>query len=124
MVVNLKLAQRFAIDQETDTVLRRTWAGWDPAVSDEDLWEHNRGRFRFSARVEAERWATLSYGRVVRVVAELTGPPEPAPRPDRDGRWWALTGRVLAPGHPAYDALVGAEAPWSPGAVTYLPDPG
>jgi hypothetical protein len=123
MTVNIRLAGRREMDPATDSVLRRTWAGWDPAASDDEVWAHNRGRYRFSSRIDAERLATLSYGGTVRVVAELTGPPESAPRPGVQGETWALVGRVLGPGDAAYEALVGTEVPWSRGVVRYLPDP-
>lgn len=106
-----------------DTVLQRAWAGWDPDVDDDELWAHNRGRYRFSKRIDDERWATLSYGGIIRVVALLSGPPESAPRPGSPGEHWALVGHALAAGDPAYDALIGTEVPWSRGVVRYLPDP-
>lgn len=122
MVVNIKLAKRFELDQASDTVLRRTWAGWDPDVTDQELWDHNRGRYRFSDRVDGELWATLSFGGEIRVVAELTDAADLAPRPGKTGDYWALVGHVLGPGQPAYDALIGT-APPRGRVVGYLPDP-
>ncbi|WP_164745261.1 protein NO VEIN domain-containing protein [Georgenia faecalis] len=122
MVLNIKLASRFDIDAANDTVLRRTWAGWDPAESEESLWEHNRGRYKIGSRAESERYATLSYGGTVRVVAEVSGRVH-AQDPARPGDHWALIGQVLAPGHSVRDALLGTAVPAGRQVIQYLPDP-
>lgn len=47
----------------------RTWFGWDVDASDEENWEHNRGRHAFGSRVDDESYATLSFeGRICLVV--------------------------------------------------------
>jgi hypothetical protein len=78
----------------------RSWYGWNPGATDEELWEINRGVWRLSSGPIRERFATLSYQGNIQVVAEITGR-------ERYHNEWALLGTVLLPGDPVRDALVG-----------------
>ncbi|UZJ24519.1 DUF3883 domain-containing protein [Rhodococcus antarcticus] len=120
MVLNLRLVDVQYIEPETDS-LGRSWYGYDESRSDVDLWAQNRGQHSLeAAKVEAERYATLSYrGRVVVVVA-LTGW-EPSADLPRGTVKKALIGDVLGPGDSAYDALHGAAVPRDRG-TKYLVD--
>lgn len=83
MVVNIRLAKRFEMDAGDS--MGRTWAGWDPLATDAELWENNRGRHRFGARVEHEEFATLSFEGTIRVVARISGREEmPSQRPPKE----------------------------------------
>ena len=122
MVLNVKLGSRRDFDPADDPDLGRSWIGYDPAASDQDLWEHNRGRYAFGSAVDVEKVATLSFDGTIRVVARLTGACDYTPRPGKAKDYWALVGEVLVPGHPAYDALIGQPDRTHRG-WTYLPDP-
>lgn len=117
MVVNLKLVDRWPFDPRG-----RDWTGWEENASEEELWDRNRGYHRLGDRVLEERFATLSYGGVIRVVAEITGR-TPIDVPDKRDTYWALEGHVLPAGHPMRDALVGSLAPPGRATVRYIPDP-
>lgn len=92
----------------------RSWYGWDRYVTDEELWEVNRGDWVLASAPLSERFATLSYQGEVKVIAEITGR-KPC------GDKWALLGDVLKPGDPVYDAMIGATIPPSRNPVRYWP---
>lgn len=106
MAINLKLSTLRQLDPKLEP-WGRTWRGWDDTQSDEELWAQNRGVWVLSvAKVEAERFATLSFGGRIQVVAELTG--HDVVHDKRTGRdYIALAGEVLTAGDPVRDALVG-----------------
>jgi hypothetical protein len=93
MAVNFQLSR--AHEPAGDT-LGRAWVGWRETSTDDELWELNRGRWAFAARVDSERFATLSFEGGVQVVAEISGRhrcddgdrvrvDEPVPSPPS---WW------------------------------------
>lgn len=115
MAVNLLLTE--AREVPPGDPLGRTWVGWKPTATDDQLWEVNRGVWILGSRVGSERIATLSFGGRVQVVAEIDG----RTRHDVAGKTkWALVGRVLRPGDPIHDALKGAPAPQHRNPVTYF----
>lgn len=97
--------------------LGRSWVGWDKHLSDDELWETNRGLWNMAARAVGERFATLSYDGVIEVVAEVTGRTQ---YEVAGGSRWALTGTVLRPGDPIHDELVGSPAPRNRNPVSYF----
>ncbi|NUU19049.1 DUF3883 domain-containing protein [Cellulomonas humilata] len=103
MAVNLHLTDWH--DAAADDAWGRSSVGWRDDLSDAELWELNRGTWLIGDAAEAERYATMSHNGAVRVVAELTGAREPVVEGSRVLH--ALVGHVLAPGHRAYDALIG-----------------
>ena len=114
MAVNFHLVQRRSADR--DDAMNRSWYGWDPDATDEQLWEINRGVWRLQEGAPRERFATLSYNDVIQVVAEITGR-------ERYGDLWALVGITLRPGDPVRDALVNMPAPKQRNPVAYFPTP-
>lgn len=105
--------------------LGRDWYGYDPLVSPEELWEHNRGRWSLSKRgIESERWVAFNYqGRVV-LVAELDDVGFEVVEDRRRGKFKkALIGRPLRLGDPAHDALIGTEVVYARNPATYGDDP-
>ncbi|MHC6595100.1 protein NO VEIN domain-containing protein [Arthrobacter sp. C152] len=123
MVINIRLSDRTMANG--DDPLEREWYGYDPAVTPEELWAHNRGDYSLDAsRVATERWAALNYkGRVV-LVAELGDPdheilPDIARKPKK-----ALIGRVLSDGDSIHDALIGTPVVYDGrNSIKYGPDP-
>lgn len=121
MTVNLKLTLVRDIEPVTDA-MGRSWVGWKPELSDEDVYEQNRGVWRLGGRAKNERFATFSFDGIVRVVIEITGIekiPSLGGEPEKD----ALIGRVLEPSDPEYDALIGQPVDTHRNPVTYGPDP-
>jgi hypothetical protein len=124
VVINIRLVERTDIGDTFDS-LGRDWYGYDPDVSSEVLWEHNRGRWLLKAEgIEAQRWAAFNYeGRVV-LVAELVGDGYETVADKKPGVFkMALFGRPLHPGHPVYDALIGTEVAYVRNPATYGSDP-
>lgn len=117
MAVNFTLKDRVDVDP-TEDPMGRSWVGWDARISDQELWDTNRGVWSLSeARVREVRFATLSYDGVVRVAAEINGLEfYDEPR----GPKQALTGEVLLPGDPAHDLLVGRPVPRNRNPVGYV----
>lgn len=125
MVINIRLSDRTTA--ANDDPLGRTWYGYDPSASPEELWRNNRGDWRLDAgRVAGERWAALIYRGAVVVVAELDSNghetvPIPGQKPKK-----ALVGRVLGPGDPIHEALFGTIVEYPAGSrnsLLYGPDP-
>lgn len=99
----------------------RTVVGWDPSLTDEELWSLNRGIWSLGARADNETLAALVYDGVVRVVAELDGDRELV----RKGRTtkYALVGTVLEAGDARRDSLVGTTVTPVRNPVGYIDDP-
>ncbi len=98
----------------------RDWVGWAPDQPPQQLYERNRGLWYLSARASRERYTAFSStatGTIVVVVAN-----EEIEK--IDSRKKAIVGRVLGPGDPAYDALIGQPMPdHHRNPVTYAADP-
>lgn len=122
MAVNITLKPQFPVDRATDS-MGRTWAGWDPDISDQVIWDHNRGRHTFGPRVDDERYATMSFEGVIRVVAEITGRREETNPKGGTRKKWSLEGRVLPREDPVRRAFTGLIAPTSRNSIEYFPDP-
>lgn len=100
-----------------DDLLGRSWVGWKPTATDDQLWEINRGLWILGNRIASERIATLSYDGLIQVVVEVTG----RTSYDVDGQAkWALSGNVLRPGDPIHDQLKGSPAPRHRNPVSYF----
>ncbi|TVU64091.1 hypothetical protein FQP90_08880 [Paenarthrobacter nitroguajacolicus] len=125
MVINIRLGNRTTA--QTDDPLGRSWYGYDPAVTPEQLWSNNRGDWNLDAnRIDGQHWAALNYQGQIVLVVELgsTGfewVTIPSKRPKK-----ALIGRVLTKGDPAHDALIGTHIEYPPGSrnpILYGDDP-
>lgn len=123
MVINIRLADVHTIEPGVES-MGRSWYGWDPSLTDEALWAQNRGRYAFGQeRIEAERFATLSYRGEIMVVAALRDPIwEPFEDYERGITKKALIGDVLGPGDPVWEALRGRTVAPGRSAFVYLPD--
>lgn len=120
MTINFKLSDRFdGIDPSQDR-MRRTWIGWSPELTDQEVYEQNRGIWVLGRRARSERVATFSHhGEVVVVVAidEIEDvPPLQYQTPKQ-----AIVGRVLQAGDADYDALIGQPVDHHRNPVTYPP---
>jgi hypothetical protein len=84
----------------------RSWVGFDPTLSDDELFAQNRGRWVLGRRADREEYALFSYtgDHTVKFVAQIKGY---APT----GNKRAICGHVLAPDHPVAQHWVGKPAP-------------
>jgi hypothetical protein len=124
VVINIRLSEVKTVMPDDRDSLGRTQYGYDPAMSDAQLWADNRGRYSVSdARLRTERYAAFVFeGRVV-AVAELAGH-EIVDHPNSSThRKIALKGHPLGPGDRVYDALIGADRGRARYTIWYTPDP-
>ncbi len=125
MVIQIRLSDRIDHTQdqiETDS-LNRAWCGYDPGVSDEVLWEHNRGRWDLKEdRIADETYATFVHdGRIVAVyrIEDHERVSDPGPKVTKV----ALIGRPLEAADPVRLALVGKPATHrGRNAINYVAD--
>lgn len=113
MAVNISLEARREVEASQQPIARN-FVGYDASASDGQLWNANRGAWALPTNLAEQRFATLSHDGTVRVVAELEGVENVD---DQGRRVQALLGRVLHPGDPVRDALVGQPAPSAPGVT-------
>lgn len=107
MAINISLPPRTEVDGEGQPI-PRSFVGFDPKVSDDLLWDANRGAYDLEDEAGNEQFATFSFDGTIRLVAELEGietvDDHGTPRK-------ALLGRILRAGDPVRDALVGKPLP-------------
>ncbi|MGN6871171.1 MAG: hypothetical protein ACTHMY_22480 [Solirubrobacteraceae bacterium] len=101
-MIRIKLGDRRPVTWEDDD-LGREWYGYDPTVSDEELWAHNRGRWPLGPRADQEQYVALVYKGEVKLVAEIAGID-----PTRNNKR-AFRGPVLGLDHPVANRLVGSK---------------
>src|SRR4051794_9020650 len=97
----------------------RDWVGYDPTLSDDELFDQNRGRWVLGSRADREEYAVFSYtgDHTVKFVAQIDGY-EPV------GNKRAIVGGVLAPDHPIAQRWLGKAAPDNHrNPATYVVDP-
>ncbi|MFI6449676.1 hypothetical protein [Kitasatospora sp. NPDC050543] len=114
-MIHIKLGEKTAA--KPDDVLGRSHLGWDPALTEEQLYEVGRGAWVLGAKADRQRYMLISAAGIVRQAVEI----------DRlvqvTSSRRAVEGTVLPPGHPVYDAYVGKPSPIAPTArnpVTYI----
>ncbi len=125
MVVNIRLQRRRELseDEVASDALNRRWVGYDPRVSERELWKHNRGRWSLSEqRLQDEQFASFSVdGLVVAVyrIDDFERVSDP-----RRGSKIALIGRPLPRDSRVRRALIGSPVPAAGrNPIQYLPDP-
>lgn len=117
-MLHIKLHARRPIGP--DDTMGRDWVGYDPALSVDELFDQNRGRWVFGARADREKYAMFSYtgDHTVKFIAEIEGF-------EAHGHKRAIVGRVLEPDHPLSQQWVGAPAPDNfRNPATYFKEPG
>ncbi|WP_420176790.1 hypothetical protein [Luteococcus sp. OSA5] len=103
MAININLGPRQDVEPLTQPI-PRTFVGFDPKMSDEQLWNANRGAWELPEEAFQKQFATFSHDGTIRLVAELEG----IENVEQDGKSvHALMGRLLHRGDPVRDALVG-----------------
>ena len=98
----------------------RDWVGFDPAATDQALYERNRGLWNLGPAAGRTKLVTFSYDGLVKVVIAVESV-ETIAALQQDGRdKKAIVGRVLAAGEAAYDALIDTPVDAHRNPVTYL----
>ena len=100
--------------------MERDWVGWTPEQTPQDIYDRNRGVWNFSARADLERYTAFSSTVTGKIVAVVEN--------ERIEEWpggkKAVVGRVLEPGDPVHDVLIGQRMPdRHRNPVTYVEDP-
>lgn len=125
MVIQIRLgARRDHTPEEIATdSLNRSWSGYDSGVSDEALWECNRGRWNLSEdRIAQESYVTFVHDGHT-VAAYRIDDYERVFDPSTKGSKVALVGRPLDPTSPLYRNLVNRPAKHKGrNAINYLSD--
>ena len=122
MALNFKLNPMTAVDPATD-LMSRQWLGWSPDLSDQQVYDQNRGVWVLGPRARQERLATFSADGTVRVIVRIERLEDiPGKRPGERGRR-AIIGSVLTAGDPDYDSLIGTPVDGHRNPVTYIDEP-
>ncbi len=118
-MLHIRLGELRQVDPVADD-LGRSVVGYREGMSDEQVYEANRGCWRLGARAQDERYAIFSFNGIVRQVVEISSV-EPAPKRSMRS---VVYGRVLGPGERIHDAYVNRPAPESRGRnpISYVPD--
>ncbi|MCH0565681.1 MULTISPECIES: hypothetical protein [unclassified Streptomyces] len=89
-------------------------------MTDEEIWEAGRGRWRLGPRADRERYALFTARGTVVLAVEIDSISDAHP----DGRR-TLDGSILKPGDPVHDAYVGGVSPVEKGQnpVRYVDSP-
>ncbi len=102
MAIRIKLGRYRTVHGDP---LGRSWVGYLPGMSPEDVWQAGRGIWKLDRRrAEKERSALLVGGELVRAVADISSFVEHGDRVE-------LLGNVLGPGDALHDAYVGGLDP-------------
>lgn len=98
-----------------DDPLGREYFGYSHRMTDQELYETNRGVWILGARANRESYALFTYQGKVRLAVAID---DIVPA----GTKRAIEGRILGPGDPVYDRYVGKDTPAKPARnpVTYF----
>ena len=102
-MLHITLGDLRAVDPAVDP-LGRSAVGYSPDMTDDEIYEANRGCWVLGARADREQFALISHGGTVRLAIAITGIVAAGARR-------ALEGKVLGPGDEVYDAFVGQPSP-------------
>lgn len=117
-MLHITLGDHRAVDPETDE-LGRNAVGYAPTMSDEQLYEANRGCWVLGERANNERYALFSHKGIVRMAVAIDR------IEDTSSNRRAIVGPILRPGERVHDIYVGGPAPVQGvrNPVTYVDDP-
>jgi hypothetical protein len=122
VAINFKLGPVTQIDPATDD-MSREWIGWTHLHTAQQTYEQNRGVWVLGPRADRERLATFSSDGQIKLVVEIDRI-ESIPAKERVRRAKsAIVGRVLEPGDPRHDALIGQHVDTHRNPVTYIAEP-
>lgn len=117
-MIHITLGAMRPVEPQEDQ-LGRSYVGWHESMSDEALFQANRGCWVLGERAEKEQYALLSHDKKVRMAIEID-----KLVPVSGGRK-AIEGRFLEAGHAVYDAYVGEDTPVDSARnpITYFDSP-
>jgi hypothetical protein len=104
-MLRIKLGNRRYVGEEGNKFLPRQHAGWDPTMTETQVYDAARGWWRLNQRAEQEKYALVVAGGNEGVMAIEINEWE------REGDRRAFAGQILQPGHPVYDKFVGKPDP-------------
>jgi hypothetical protein len=102
-MLHVKLGDK--ADPPANDPMDRSWIGWDPTATPEELFEINRGRWKIAKQAAKEGHVVFSHGGEVKLIAEIHGLEE-----STEGRR-IIVGRLLGDDEPLAQRWVGAPAP-------------
>lgn len=105
MPLNLKIGEYRTFDPDEDP-MSRSWVGYKQGLTDQEIYDQNRGIWFLGRRAYSEKIATFSYEGNIKVVVALDEI-EDIPSFEGERSKKAIVGRVLTQGDPDYDALFG-----------------
>jgi hypothetical protein len=117
-MLRIKLGNRRYVGDESNPFLPRQHAGWDPTMTEKEVYDAARGWWRLNQRAEQEKYALVVADGQGRMVIEIN---DWAQEGDRR----AFAGQILKPGQPVHDKFVGKPDPATSTSrfpVLYLPD--
>lgn len=127
-MLHITVTAKKAVNPEQDG-LRRPYVGYEPGMSQDEMYEANHGEWAIGARAEKERYVLFSFGRTVIQAVEIDNLERTTiysgdPNEKRDDRY-TINGTILAKGHPVFDKYVGKPSPVSVtrNPVRYFEDP-
>lgn len=111
ILLHITLGPINQLDPET-CPMGRSYNGWREGMSEEQIYNINRGRWVLGERADRERYALFSAGGQVRLAVGISAIRASNGRDERDddGRR-TLQGTVLTGGHPVHDTHVGHGSP-------------
>jgi hypothetical protein len=118
MPINFKLGDRRKVEPLEDP-MSRSWIGWSEELSDQNIYDQNRGVWFLGRRARTQKVATFSHnGKVVAVVSIEHVDEIPARGIHKAKQ--AIRGQVLKPGDRDYEDLIGMSVDAHRNPVTYL----
>jgi hypothetical protein len=127
-MLHITVTAKKAVDPEKDGI-RRPYVGYEAGMTQDEMYEANRGEWAIGARGKKERYVLFSFGRTVIQALEIedlypTTIYSGDPNSKRDDRY-SINGKILSAGHPVYDKYVGKPSPVGAARnpVRYFEDP-
>lgn len=117
-MLHITLGDRRPVAPETDE-LGRDHVGYEPGMSEQDMYIANRGCWVLGERADSERYVLFSHKGIVRMAVAIDRIEETS------SNRRAIVGQVLQPGDRVHDIYVGGPAPVQGvrNPITYVDDP-
>lgn len=115
-MLHITVTAKKPVNPEQDG-LGRPYVGYEPGMSQDEMYEANHGEWAIGARGQKERYALFSFGRTVIQAVEIDSLERTTlygrnPEEKRDDRY-TIHGKILSKGHPVFDRYVGHPSPVS-----------
>jgi hypothetical protein len=127
-MLHITVTAKKPVDPEQDG-LGRPYVGYEPDMTQDQMYEANHGEWSIGARAQNERYALFAFARTVIQAVEIESLERTTifsgdPGEKRDDRY-TIHGKILSKGHPVFDKYVGQPSPVSAARnpVRYFDDP-